>query len=319
MPEISFIIPAYNAEKTCRAAIESIICSDTDIEVIVIDDGSKDNTFQVCKTIGEKDSRVRVYSQNNKGVSAARNQGIRLAKGEYIGFIDSDDIISDNYMETVITCLKDKPDILIFGYSNMINGKRIDGWKPNEVEEPSELFHELLFHGGGLNSPCNKLFKNNLLHDTFNETKNMGEDLEFCCQYLKHIESCKVIPEELYLYNVDAEGSLTKKLDIVVDSIVEDISVLTDFTDAVNICNRVIGEKFYQRVEGVLGTINEYGVYQKTVNHFFSKNSFITLVNLYIPYKKKNRLIRVLILRNHWKTLYVYLACKRWARKNLKQ
>ena len=90
---ISVIIPAYNSENTISKSIESV-CNQTygDIEIIIIDDGSVDGTLKVCELYQKRDHRIRVIHQENKGVSSARNQGIRFAEGDYATFVDADDI-----------------------------------------------------------------------------------------------------------------------------------------------------------------------------------------------------------------------------------
>ncbi len=91
MAIISVVIPAYNSEKTIRATIESVLQqSFKDFELIVIDDGSQDSTYQVVSSFS--DSRVRVFSYPNAGVSASRNRGITKANGEFIAFLDADDL-----------------------------------------------------------------------------------------------------------------------------------------------------------------------------------------------------------------------------------
>lgn len=315
MPKLSLIMPAYNAEKTCRAAIESIICSDFDLEVIVVDDGSKDNTYQICKGMQNEDARVRVYTQTNTGVSSARNYGLRLATGEYIGFIDSDDKLSCEYVKTLFRYMKTKPDIIVFGYSNMFRGKRLSGWKPVETEEPLKLFSDLLIQGGGLNSPWNKLFKHSLINNIFNTKKSMGEDLEFCCDYLKQIKTCKTVPLELYLYNTDSEDSLTKKMSIVLDSIINDMKVLVDFTKSTGIDQGIVTEKFYQRIEGIMGSIEAYNTYRNAIGYLLLKEEFANLLLIYQPKKKKNILIHDMIYRKKYIRMYFYLLCKRCVRK----
>jgi len=91
MPKISVIIPAYNAEKTIRETIESV-CKQTfsDFELIIINDGSKDKTLEIAQSI--KDKRIKVFCYENRGLSTARNRGISKANGEYIAFLDADDL-----------------------------------------------------------------------------------------------------------------------------------------------------------------------------------------------------------------------------------
>lgn len=100
---VSIIIPVYNVEKYLRICLESILAQTyTDYEVILVNDGSKDESLSICEEFVRNDSRFRVISQENKGLSSARNTGIREATGEYIYFIDSDDVIDSRLLETVV-------------------------------------------------------------------------------------------------------------------------------------------------------------------------------------------------------------------------
>lgn len=92
--KISVIVPLYNAEKYLRDCIESILSQTfTDFECMLIDDGSKDNSLNICFEYAAKDNRIKVIQNEHKGVSYARNTGLKMAKGEYISFVDSDDEI----------------------------------------------------------------------------------------------------------------------------------------------------------------------------------------------------------------------------------
>lgn len=100
MSKISVIIPIYNAEDFLSKSVESVLNQTLkDIELLLIDDGSTDNSGKICDEYALKDKRVKVYHQENSGVSAARNNGIKLAKGEYIAFVDSDDYINPDMLE----------------------------------------------------------------------------------------------------------------------------------------------------------------------------------------------------------------------------
>ena len=94
MPKISVIVPIFNVEKYLKECLESIINQTfKDIEIICINDGSTDNSLDILNQYAEKDNRIKVITQSNQGLSAARNTGIKYANGEYISFIDSDDYI----------------------------------------------------------------------------------------------------------------------------------------------------------------------------------------------------------------------------------
>ena len=101
-PKISVIIPIYNAEKYIRIAIQSILKQNfLDFEIICIDDGSIDNSLNICKEEARYDDRIIVLEQKNQGVSSARNKAIKTAKGKYIIFLDSDDYYADNSLNTM--------------------------------------------------------------------------------------------------------------------------------------------------------------------------------------------------------------------------
>ena len=100
---ITVVVPIYNAEQYIERAVKSLLNQTTnEIEIILVDDGSKDNSIEICKNYLNQDKRVQLIHQENSGVSAARNRGIEQACGEYIGFIDSDDWIEPNMYECLL-------------------------------------------------------------------------------------------------------------------------------------------------------------------------------------------------------------------------
>lgn len=103
LPKVSIIVPIYNAEEELRKSVDSILAqTEKDIEIILVDDGSKDQSLKICAQYAQKDSRIHVIHQENAGVSAARNRGIMVAAGEYIGFVDSDDWIEPDMYEALL-------------------------------------------------------------------------------------------------------------------------------------------------------------------------------------------------------------------------
>jgi glycosyltransferase involved in cell wall biosynthesis len=118
MPKISIIVPVYKVEKYLRRCLDSIVAQTfTNWECILVDDGSPDNSGKICDEYAEKDTRFRVIHQENQGVSAARNKGLDEAKGEWIGFVDSDDWIEPNMYEYLYSnAIKTKADVVICGF-----------------------------------------------------------------------------------------------------------------------------------------------------------------------------------------------------------
>ena len=130
---VSIIVPIYNVEQYISRCIESILAQTyRDFELILVDDGSPDNCGKICDEYAKQDSRVHVIHQENKGVSAARNAGISLAKGEYIMLVDSDDFITENMLEKMHDCIAESgSDIVICGINTFLDGE--------ETEDKSQI------------------------------------------------------------------------------------------------------------------------------------------------------------------------------------
>lgn len=125
---ISIIVPVYNAEKYLRECIDSILQQTyTDIEVLLIDDGSTDDSLSICQEYEKKDKRVKVYHKKNSGVSDTRNFGIDHANGEYISFCDSDDKIASSLYEVLINLMRTyRVDRVVSGYAYLFsNGRKV--------------------------------------------------------------------------------------------------------------------------------------------------------------------------------------------------
>ena len=127
MPLISIIVPVYNVESYLKRCIESILNQTfRDFELILVNDGSTDNSEIICKEYALKDERIKYFYQRNKGVSEARNKGIDNSSGEYIQFIDSDDYVDENFLEIVVNRFKrDNSDIVFIGFYNEYNNGEI--------------------------------------------------------------------------------------------------------------------------------------------------------------------------------------------------
>ena len=99
-PKISVIIPVYNTEKYLRQCLDTVVAQTLkDIEIILVDDGSTDDSLLICQEYAQKDSRIHVYHQENQGAGPARNYGIKVAKGQYFSFLDSDDLFKLDMLE----------------------------------------------------------------------------------------------------------------------------------------------------------------------------------------------------------------------------
>ncbi|WP_042199052.1 glycosyltransferase family 2 protein [Paenibacillus camerounensis] len=212
---ISIIVPVYNAENYIDRCIKSIQNQTySDFELILVDDGSNDNSFEICRKYSKTDQRIKLIRTENFGVSSARNEGLRIAKGEYVGFVDSDDWIEADMYEILIrNIIEFNADISCCNYymnsdssENTIENQEKYIELFNNVENCMNSFLERKIFG---NSVCNKLFSTKVINHDFNESLAIGEDAIFLfesCLNSKKIISCN---EAKYHYYVRI-GSATK-------------------------------------------------------------------------------------------------------------
>lgn len=210
---VSIIVPVYNSEKRIERCIESIIKQTyQNWELILVNDGSLDNSLKICNDYSNHDSRIKVYSQKNKGVSEARNLGIYHAKGEFVCFVDSDDSVDDRLLEVLINNQKDS-DLVICGMNRIINQKVEINCIENTTISGQEMivdFMQKYYLFWLVSSPWGKLYKKMYIpRSGFDKDISLGEDLKFNIAYFKNISNIKVISESLYNY-YDNDYSLTK-------------------------------------------------------------------------------------------------------------
>lgn len=216
MPEISIIVPVYKVEPYLRKCIDSILAQTfTDFELILIDDGSPDNCGVICDEYAAKDNRVVVVHQENAGVSAARNAGLNIARGSYIGFVDSDDWIEPEMYETMLRTAKEsKADVVMCGvkYTDVDGTRSIPGFSQEQVYRTSEELLKELFgvpnrFGGGV---CNKLFLAEMINGVrFAPDVTMAEDWLYLYNAFLRCGDGVQIPQLLYAV-VERHGSATR-------------------------------------------------------------------------------------------------------------
>lgn len=180
-PIISIIVPVYNCEKYIAKCVESIIGQTfVDWELLLIDDGSKDNSPQICDKFAAADNRIRTIHKTNGGASSARNRGIDEAAGDYITFIDSDDWVDPEYLQKFLDKQPDQNTIVYSGIISHIRDRKFVYFHYEDCEftipSQSEIIRNDLLQDGG---PVNKLFPRKLLIDNnlrFNEQLHYHED-----------------------------------------------------------------------------------------------------------------------------------------------
>ncbi len=160
---ITVIVPIYNTEKYIRRCINSIINQTyKNLEIILVDDGSTDNSFNICKEYEKKDARIKYYKKKNEGQGEARNYGLERANGDWISFVDSDDWIKEDMYEDMIGISeKYEVDLIICGWYRDHGFKRIEQPCPKETQKYNneELMKEYLCNNFITSSMCNKIYK----------------------------------------------------------------------------------------------------------------------------------------------------------------
>ncbi len=217
---ISIIIPVYNVEMLLTDCINSVLNQDyRNIEVILINDGSTDNSGEVCKSFEKKDNRIKVFEQKNSGVSVARNKGVEKAQGKYIIFVDSDDYLDVNHVSKMYSQINDEIDLVICGYKiidNDTHSINLNADMQDSVLNPQEMFLKYWenYHHGYINAPWNKMYKRELMQQNnikFPKDISMGEDGFFNVQYMKCCRKIYLLAEYSYNFRIHSRQS-TKKI-----------------------------------------------------------------------------------------------------------
>lgn len=222
-PKLSIIIPAFNAEKSIQKSIESVANNTfKNLEIIVVDDGSHDNTKKVVKRLQEKDDRIRLIAKPNGGVSSARNKGIQEANAPYLMFLDSDDTYEPTCCEKAVSIIEaENADIVMFGYNECFNNQSLKRYCPvkKKLISNEEIYDQLIkkHYMTGVNGYVAAVWlacfnKRIITNDAirFNEKLHHSEDKLFLLNYLFCCQKLVVIDEVLCNYNLGG-SSVTKK------------------------------------------------------------------------------------------------------------
>lgn len=203
--QLSIIIPAYNCADTLENAVASAVFYD-ETEIIIVDDGSTDETAEVISKLNKKYGCIKSFRQKNSGPAKARNTGIDIAEGRYIMFIDSDDKFEQGAIQKVISVLEDKTDMLIFGFRQNFCGRAED--KIYSLDSPFTI--DEYYSNNLLNQVWNKVYRRDFLNRNNIRFKDYryGEDRIFNADVLTCKPHILTIPDVLYNYNIDKSVSL---------------------------------------------------------------------------------------------------------------
>lgn len=225
MVKLSIIVPVYNVSKYLAKCLDSLICQDLKLEeyeIIVVNDGSTDNSEEISRQYEEKYSNIKVVCQENQGLSGARNTGVKIALGKYIQFVDSDDYLEPNVLKTLVDKMEfDNLDILRFNYQNV--NEQYEAYEPYKEHKPyvdyrDEVGDGLTFLTERLGYACYAvqfLIKSELLKKEGNTFKSgiYFEDTEWTPRILTQAK--RVTSTDLIVYNyLLRQGSITNSVSV---------------------------------------------------------------------------------------------------------
>ena len=317
---ISVIVPIYKVQDYLKECIESIINQTySDIEVILVDDGSPDRCPQMCDEWAKRDSRIRVVHKKNGGLSSARNAGLDVAKGEYISFVDSDDFICKDALENLYNRIKDDKSIgitsgLIYRYQDGSINNFKDQWLcSKEIVIPSSEFLLETMSQKTSYTVWNKLYRRDVIGNTrFREGRN-NEDTLFMYDLGKNIAILNVcmveIPHYVYYYRYREDSiCTTAKIPLAID-ILGNYELMME--DCKNTNSRLYDVLYFSYVRTLYGFVDslllnpvwyplyftEYQKKLRLVPFGYVKRQFHLNDVLYIQLLKYNPLLRKIIRR----------------------
>ena len=209
-PLVSILSPCYNVEMFLPQCLDSIVNQTyTNLQIVLIDDGSKDNTWRVLQDYASRDSRIEIYHQENQGVASTRNNLLDKVKGDYVLFVDSDDWIELDMVGYLVTNALEMNAEMVTCGCVPTGGRIIDNAITKESWNKDKVIKEFLRHVSFSGALWNKLIKSCIIRDTKFDTRiSYGEDALFCWDLLQSVESIVVTDAQLYNHRV-IEGSLS--------------------------------------------------------------------------------------------------------------
>jgi glycosyltransferase involved in cell wall biosynthesis len=318
-PIISVIVPVYNTEKYLSQCIESILTqSFIDFELLLIDDGSSDRSGEICDEYAKKDGRIKVFHQVNSGVSAARNLGLRNAMGKYAVFVDSDDYVKKEYLESLYayTLGNSQVDLVIQSVEKVdINGTVKFSPLPEHVLHKKDSYkilteYAVLYAG----YPFGKLFLCSIIkryNIFFISDIFILEDLFFLLDYTLHVNEIVITKESYYIYRAEISTSLShsniKTFDkelLVFTSYFERIYKYKDIYDLDDSSLKKVLCSLTGLFHRVLLSIykNTYSMNERLfLLRALMQQSRSWMINYYIPDYKIDKILKKILMANYYR------------------
>lgn len=215
--KLSIIIPVYNVEQYLQNCVQSVLTQTyQDLQVILVDDGSTDSSGILCDQLAQQDSRIQVVHKVNGGLSDARNAGLKVATGDYVAFLDSDDVYlqADGLAQLMAVALAEQPDVLLFQavdiYPHRQSARKAYDTDYLATHTGTEVFHQLVRTQSFNMSACFQLIRRDLLeqHQIYFEKGLLSEDVDWSLRLWRYVNKVRAINLPLYGYQ-HREGSIS--------------------------------------------------------------------------------------------------------------
>ena len=304
MCKISIIVPVYNVEKYIKKCINSILSQTfKDIEIILVNDGSTDHSGKICDDFAEMDSRIRVFHKKNGGLSDARNFGINHAIGDYLGFVDSDDYISEDMYDFLYSnAIKYKADISTCGIYNVHKGKKIEINEHYSSLANKKEAIELVLDGKFLvANAVSKLYKKEIFNNIRYPQGKIGEDAAVILEVLNACNRIYIDTTQKYYYyhrggSITSNSFTKKDFDIIDIWENNELWINNNYPDLYSkVHTRVCWAYFVILDKLALSKEDGLEKYQKEIKKFLVDNFSFIMKNERLTYQRKISMILLML------------------------
>lgn len=328
---ISVIVPVYKVEKYIDRCVGSLIGQTyKNIEIILIDDGSPDNSGKICDEYAKKDNRIKVIHKKNEGVSRARNEGLKIASGEYIAFVDSDDWIERNMYEEMIACAKEKDvdivrceQVLEYADKSVKDKNVLMDNSVIDVQSDKSYFINLILEHDVMPSFTLFLMRKEKVDDIqlkFSDDLIIGEDLLFIFTLLCNVKSMYICKRYFYHYNINEQSSINS-IDRS-DQNAKNLLVLYNKINTLLECNdisltRETSNYTFYRIYRRIADVTAHKKNKTMIQNFLNTGTFIHILENVDKEKLSifGKIFLKLFRKRKTNTLYAYCRMFVWARR----
>ena len=308
---VSIIVPIYNSENYIIGLIKNLTSQTyKNIEIILVNDGSTDNSLKICNELEKKDDRIKVIDKENGGVSSARNKGIEVSNGDYVTFIDADDNIGENYIKKMVENIEDEYCLIKCNYKNKLKEKILS----------KDKYLEKIISGEILGVCWGYLFNSKLLKNIyFDKNTSYMEDSIFIVQYLLKIKNVKIIDNDLYIHNYNMESltvsrnNIEKKIDEYLYSIDKIKKILMKQKIYLNKYEKYLDKRKIKIVEAEFAKLNNI----EEIKNILNKKSIIDVLNIK-KVELKYKIFIILLKKRKYDKILTYIKIRKKIKKILK-